>query len=78
AFYLLTPHFMELIESLTVRVEGQISIAFVNGVLNIAIHNKQNAFEPTIFMPLTSNIEEEIKSQAKIIKDVIDALKLDE
>lgn len=78
AFYLLTPHFMELIVSLIVRVEGQISIAFVNGVLNIAIHNKQNAFEPTIFMPLDSNIEEEIKSQAKIIKDVIDALKLDE
>jgi hypothetical protein len=78
AFYLLTPHFMEMIKNLKERVEGQINIAFVNGVLNIAINNNLNSFEPPLFSPISEEISNILKNEANIIIDVIQALKLDE
>ena len=77
AFYLITPQFMELVQDLCKRVQGQISIAFTNGILHIAIHNRKNAFEPPLMSPIPENIENELNQEAKIIINVIDALNLD-
>ena len=76
-FYLLTPHFMETVEHLCERVEGQIGLSFQNGKLHIAVHNSKNAYEPPLFSPIPENFETQVLEESKIITDIIDVLILD-
>ncbi len=73
-FYLLTPHFMETVERLCQKVEGQIGLAFEKGRLHIAVHNNQNALEPPLFSPISQDIEQQLLQQTEIITDIIDVL----
>jgi len=75
-FYILTPHFMESLLKLEANHPGNISISFINNKLNIAINNKVDTFECTMFRKYNENLIEEFKSDFLVIIDIINSLKL--
>jgi len=46
AFYVLTPHFMELIMKLDKRADAQTYMSFIGPYVHIALHNGRDLFEP--------------------------------
>jgi len=74
AFYILTPHFMEALLKLKALVSGQIMLAFCQGKLHIALHNKKNAFEPNMSELKSSAYYNNIMTEILIITQIIDEL----
>ncbi|HEY8389354.1 MAG TPA: DUF3137 domain-containing protein [Clostridia bacterium] len=74
AFYILTPRFMEALLKLRYLVDGQIMLAFCEGKLHIALHNQENAFEPSINQMMLPAYEQKIMAEILIITQIIDEL----
>lgn len=79
AFYLLTPQIMERLIVLKNKTEGRLLLSFSGSNLYVAVNNRQNAFEASIFGKL--NIEKErnkVYNDIKLITNFVDELNLDE
>ena len=78
AFYVLTPHFMEKLKTITKKINCGIMFCFVDNKLHIAVDNEKDSFEYNVFEPIDEiKIEKEITNDIKLITDFIDELNLD-
>jgi energy-coupling factor transporter transmembrane protein EcfT len=77
-FYILTPHFMEKLLLLESKHAGDLFMAFYNNQLYLGIHNNKDRFEPPLFEPITNNTIAAQLSDLKIIKNLIEELRLNE
>ena len=78
AFYVLTPHFMEKIKTLTNKLNCGIMFAFVDNKLHIAINNNEDSFEANVFKIINEEeIKESITSDIDLITNFVEELKLD-
>ena len=78
AFYLLTPHFIDIIKHLYNQLNAGIMLGFLDNRLHVAIDNGEDSFEWNVLKPID---EEEIKNNIlkdiKIITDFVNELNLD-
>jgi hypothetical protein len=78
AYYILTPHFMQVLKNLYATLDGSFMLGFVNHQLHIAIHNNKDAMEPKLFDNYDLGlIKEEVQKEIDVIIDIIDGLSLD-
>ena len=78
AFYVLTPHFMEKLKTITKKINCGIMFCFVDNKLHIAVDNEKDSFEYNVFERIDEiKIEKEITNDIKLITDFIDELNLD-
>ena len=79
AFYILTPSFMERIQSLTSHNNGKMMFCFSNNKLHIAIQGSKNSFEPgSVFKRFDDErVKEAIWKDIGSITQFVDELSLD-
>ncbi|MEE3343026.1 MAG: DUF3137 domain-containing protein [Bacilli bacterium] len=78
AFYVLTPHFMEKIDSVMSKLDCEVSLGFVDNKLHIAINNYNDSFEYNVYKEINEEkIISEVSKDIKIIIDFVDELQLD-
>ena len=79
AFYIITPSFMERVQSLTARNKGKLLFCFVGNRLHIAIHDNKDSFEPgSIFKrPDEEKLTQKLRVEIGVITQFIDELSLD-
>ncbi len=79
AFYVMTPHMMEAVESLRESTHGALLLCFKNNMLHVGVNCGKWAFEPPIFHKIdVASVGEEIDSDIRLITQFVDELKLDE
>lgn len=76
AFYIITPHFMEVLFKLQAAIDGQFILGFVGGLLHIAIHTNQNVFQPPIISAVSPTEKDKMLAQTYIITQLIDELNI--
>ncbi|MHB8128034.1 MAG: DUF3137 domain-containing protein [Mobilitalea sp.] len=78
AFYILTPQFMAVLQTMRVNMDGSFMFGFVDNQLHIAINNDKDAMEPHIFSGIElSSILAEVQGEINAIISIIDELSLD-
>lgn len=78
AFYILTPHFMEKIQSVYKSLNCSIMFGFMDNKLYIAVDNYDDSFEYNVFEPINEEkIKEEILKDIKTIINLVEELDLD-
>ena len=78
AFYILTPHFMEKIKNLKLKLNCNVMFCFIDNKLHIAINDYKDSFEYNVLKRINeSEIEKEITKDIKVITDFVDELNLD-
>lgn len=77
AFIILKPQFQEKILELEAMNKGNISLAYINGMLHIAVNDYKDYLEINIKKPITNKSIEPIVGQINIIGAIINELKLD-
>lgn len=79
AFYIITPVFMERLQSLAARNKGKLMFCFVNNRLHIGIQTRQDSFEPeSVFMRIDKErIAQKICDEIGVITQFVDELRLD-
>ncbi len=79
AFYILTPHFMEALLQAKVQADGEVLFCFVDQQLHVAVNNKKDSFEPSVWKPIDrESAYRAIRDDLKLITDLVDTLNLDE
>ena len=79
AFYIVTPHIMEMLEEIRENVRGDLIIIFHRNRLHIGVNNYRDAFEPPLFHPIdVQSLTGEIDEDIGLITKMVDGLKLDE
>lgn len=79
AFYILTPHFMEALMQVKLKAGGQVLFCFVDSKLHVAVNNKKDSFEPSIWKPIDREAATRaIRDDMALITDLVDTLSLDE
>ncbi len=77
AFYILTPHMMEYIQSMDAKAKGDTYMCFLReGKVHIAINSKRNSFEINNLNTDVQKLRARFISEIKYITDLIDALRL--
>ena len=76
AFYLLSPQFMEKLEQAEREIAGRMYYGFFDHEFHVAVDNRQNSFEPPVFTPITPAQLEEIRTEARLVCELIDLLHL--
>lgn len=76
AFYILTPHFMEKLDELEAKHDGNLYIAFDNSKLYIGIDNNIDRFEPPILSEVSQETIDAQIGDLKIIEEIIEELRL--
>lgn len=77
AFYLLTPHFIDSLNKLRDKTDGQLILGFVDGKLHIAINSGKNSLEPAVFKRITQASVDNIRNELQVITNFIDELLAD-
>ena len=79
AFYIITPAFMERVQSLAAHNKGKLLFCFVGNRLHIAIHDNKDSFEPgSVFKrPNEEAVTQKLRSEIGVITQFIDELSLD-
>jgi hypothetical protein len=76
AFYILTPHFMERLLRLEDEVDGNFYFSFIDGKMYVALYNNKDLFEVNMFGTINEKIYERFYYEIKIVKDLIEELRL--
>ena len=78
AFYILTPHFMEKIKTLTNNLNCGIMYAFIDNKLYIAIDNNTDSFEYNVFKVIDEQkINEDLSKDIRLITKFVEELNLE-
>lgn len=78
AFYILTPHFMEKIKKIYMKLNCSMMFNFVDNKLYIAVNNHEDSFEYNIFKKINEEeIEKDIIKDITLITDFVSDLNLD-
>lgn len=78
AYYILTPHFMQVLKDLHRTMDGSFMLGFVDHRLHVAIHNNKDAMEPKLFDHFDLGlIKDEVQKEINVIKDIVDSLSID-
>lgn len=76
AFYILTPHMMERLQRLEDEVDGNFYFSFIDGKMYVALYNNKDLFEFNMFGTINEKIYERFYYEIKIVKDLIEELRL--
>lgn len=76
AFYILTPHFMEKLQSFEASNHGRVYFSFIDNLLYIGINNNRDTFELRMFRKIDESLLDEFKRDLLVVKDVVHELKL--
>jgi hypothetical protein len=76
AFYILTPHFMERLLRLEDEIGGNFYFSFIDGKMYVALYNNKDLFEVNMFGTINEKIYEQFYYEIKIVKDLIEELRL--
>lgn len=77
AFFVLTPHFMEKIQSFATKYT-RVLIHFTNNNLYVAIEGCPDCFNPSLWKPIDYVLERKrVRNDVHVIIDVIDSLMID-
>lgn len=76
AFYILTPHMMERLEKMEDERKGKFYFSFINGTLFVALDNRTDNFSINMFGRLDESISARFERELRIVKDLIEELRL--
>lgn len=78
AFYIITPHFMEVLKGLYHSMDGELMLCFVDNQLHVAINTERDAMESSIFFPVEQGeVGSDVQNEINAIINIIDSLCLD-
>ncbi|MBO4212057.1 MAG: DUF3137 domain-containing protein [Oscillospiraceae bacterium] len=79
AFYIITPSFMERIQTLAAHNKGKLMFCLVGNRLHIAIHDRKDSFEPGSVFKHTSEQElmQKIRKEIETITQFVEGLNLE-
>lgn len=77
ARYIVTPHFMEKLDTFVNTQNCSVVFGFMNSQLYIALDTRQDAFEPGFLSIVDKSFLDDAEKDLKIIKEIIDELDLD-
>lgn len=78
AFYLLTPHVMQMLMLLKTEFGCEFMVGFVQNRLHFAINSGNNNMEPPLFSSTSKEAEvEKTRRELKIITNIVDSLAID-
>ena len=72
AFYLLNPTMMEKIIELESRLEGRLYLGFIDGEFHVALDNRENAFEPSVFEEISNYSINRVRDEIEAIKELVE------
>lgn len=77
-YYILTPHMMERIKRLRAATDGELLMCFVDNRLHVAVNNRKNAFEPSVFSKINPDeAVEAVYGDIRVITQFIEEMQLD-
>jgi len=76
AFYVLTPHFMESLQTFERKNRGFINFSFIDNNLYIGLNNFRDTFELKIFKELNQTTLKEFQREMLVLKEIVMELKL--
>jgi len=76
AFYVLTPHFMQSLQTFEKNNKGTISFSFIDNNLYIGLNNYRDTFELKMFRELNQSSLKEFQNEMLVLKEVVMELKL--
>lgn len=78
AFYIITPHFMEVLKGLYESMDGELMLCFINNQLHVAINTQRDAMESSIFFKVEPDaVGSDVQNEVNAIINIIDSLCLD-
>ncbi len=78
AYYIVTPHFMQNLMHFNNAVSGDLLLCFVDNKLHLALNNRKDAFEPSVFKKVELAFERErILNDLSVIIKFVETLRLD-
>lgn len=77
AFYLLTPHLIETLLTLSYTFFCPMMLLFTDGQLHVALHNRKDALEPPLFGSLDiTESRDRVREEMAVILQIIEELNL--
>lgn len=76
AFYLFTPHFMQMLKDFRTKLGLHYSLVIHDSKLYIAIYSNKDSFEPSVWRPIDQDYLNKVNQDINIIKTIIDDLDL--
>ena len=74
AFYVCTPHFIEMIKDLESRFDGRCTIGIMNQKVHVLFDERKNRMEPSILNPIDEQDYKIIEKEMRNIIDIINVM----